>query len=153
MDMTSRNKNMTPGCNEQRRATVAAGFAKAFLDFAVSKGAVRSKLLERSGICSDDLAEPDNRVPFTNYMSLMEVAIEICDEPALALQFGEAVRLKDISILGHVGHSETAEQARQQANRYTSLAVDDGDDATSQRLEFVSEDGNVWLKFCGCLVQ
>jgi AraC-like DNA-binding protein len=148
MDMTSRNKTMTPGCNEQKRATVAAGFARAFLDFAVSKGAEKRQLLERSRICSDHLAEPDNRVPFANYNSMMEAAIEMCDEPALALQFGEAVRLKDISILGHVGHAETAEQARQQANRYRCLAVDDGND---QRLEFVPEDGNVWLKFAGVL--
>jgi len=81
----------------------------------------------------------------------MEAAIEICDEPGLALQFGEAVRLKDISILGHVGHAETAEQARQRANRYASLAVDDCNDATSERLEFVPEHGNVWLKFAGIL--
>ena len=125
--------------------------AKAFLNFAVSKGAEKRGLLYQSRICSDDLAEPDNRVPFTNYMSLIKVAVEICDEPALALQFGETVRLKDISILGHVGHTETAEQARQQANRYASLAVDDGDDATSQRLQFATEDGNVWLKFAGVL--
>lgn len=151
MDMTSRNKNMTSGCNEQKRATVAAGFARAFLDFAVSKGAEKRQILERSRICSDDLAEPDNRVPFASYISLMEAAIEMCDEPALALQFGEAVRLKDISILGHVGHAETAEQARQQANRYAGLAVDDGNGANSPRLEFVSEDGNVWLKFAGVL--
>ena len=152
MNMTSRNKNMSArhkhlnGINEP---TIAAGFAKAFLDFAVSRGADRQTLITRANICPDEIREPDNRIPFAHYITLMKSAIELCDEPALALQFGEAVRLQDISILGLVGHAETAEQAREQANRYGRLAVDDGND--SDRIEFVKEDAGVWLKFTGRL--
>ena len=128
-------------------ATIAAGFAKAFLDFAVSRGADRRILIERSRIRPDDLTEEDNRVLLADYIALMKAGIELCNEPALALLFGEEVRLPDISIVGVLGRAETAEDARRQANRYSRLAVDEGDGETSDPLEFVREDGNVWLKF------
>ncbi len=145
--MTGRIKNMTAGCN----VTIAAGFPKAFLDFAVSKGADGPTLIARANIRPDDITDPDNRVPLTSYMRLMQAAVEWCNEPALALQFGEAVRLADISIMGLVGHTETAEESRQQANRFARLAIDDGNGETSPRVEFVPEDGNVWLKFSGTI--
>ena len=128
-------------------ATIAAGFAKAFLDFAVSRGADRRILIERSRIRPDDLTEEDNRVLLADYIALMKAGVELCNEPALALLFGEEVRLPDISIVGVLGRAETAEDARRQANRYSRLAVDEGDGETSDPLEFVREDGNVWLKF------
>ena len=131
--------------------TIAAGFVKAFLDFAVSRGVDRRGLLDRAQICTEEIGEPDHRVPFASYMTLMESAIKICGEPALALHFGEAVRLHDISILGLVGHCETAEQAREQANRFARLAVDDGNGVGSHSVEFVRDGDNVWLNFTGRL--
>jgi len=92
--------------------TIAAGFVKAFLDFAVSRGVDRRELVGRAHIRVEEISGPDQRVSFASYMTLIENAIRICGEPALALHFGEAVRLQDISILGLVGHCETAEQAR-----------------------------------------
>lgn len=132
-----------------REPTIAAGFTKAFLEFAVSRGADRRQLLECAQICSGDLAEPDNRVPFAHHMTLVKTAGDMCNEPALALKFGEAVRLQDISILGLVGHCETAEEACSQANRFGRLAVDDGSDKPSHRIEFVRDGSNVWLNFAG----
>src|SRR5262249_22152017 len=131
-------------------ATIGAGFARALLNFAHSKGADRSVLVQRAHLESTDLIDPDSRVPFASYMLLMKAAIELCNEPALALQFGESVRLKDISIAGHVGHRETAEKARDQANRFGRLAVDDPVD-TSQCVELVTEESNVWLTFPGAI--
>jgi len=128
-------------------ATIAAGFAKAFLDFAVSRGADRRILIERSRIRPDDLTEEDNRVLLADYIALMKAGIELCNEPALALLFGEEVRLPDISIVGVLGRAETAEDARRQANRYSRLAVDEGDGDTSDRLEFVRKEEKVWFKF------
>lgn len=127
--------------------TIAAGFVKAFLDFAVARGADRCELIERAQIRTEEINEPDKRVSFASYMTLMRSAIELCGEPALALHFGEAVRLQDISILGLVGHCETAEQAREHANRYGRLAVDDGNGSGSDRVEFVRDGDNVWLNF------
>src|SRR5258707_12663189 len=83
--------------------TLAAGYPKALLDFAVSRGADRQMLIERSRICPDDLEDQDNRIPLANYMALLKAGIELCNEPALSLLFGEAVKLRDISLVGMTG--------------------------------------------------
>jgi AraC-like DNA-binding protein len=127
--------------------TIAASYPKAFLDFAVSRGADRQMLIKRSGICPDDLEEQDNRVSFTHYMVLMEAGVELCNEPALALLFGEAVRMQEISIVGLIGEaSETTEEARRQLNRYVHLMLDEDEVRVSERLELVRDEGKVWLK-------
>ena len=110
MDMTSRIKSMTAGCRGKQMAqpTIATGFARAFLEFAVAKGADREALIERSRLRPQDLTEPDNRIALATYLALMEAGIELCEEPALALLFGAEVSLSDISILGLVGHAATS---------------------------------------------
>lgn len=129
--------------------TVAAGYPKALLDFAVSKGADRQTLIERSQICLDDLKDQDRRIPLANYLALLNAGIELCNEPALSLLFGEAVRLQDISLVGLIGVAfENIESVRQQANRYTPLGLD-ADDGTAEPLQFVRENGDVWIKFNG----
>lgn len=130
------------------KPTIAAGFPKAFLDFAVSRGATRRTLIERSQIHPDDLREPDNRIPLANYMGLLKAGIELCSEPALALLFGEEVKMQDISIVGLIGEAaESVEVGRRLMNRYACLMIDEGNADTSDRIEFVREDGKVWFKF------
>src|SRR5260370_35408977 len=82
---------------------VADGYPKALLDFAVSKGADRQTLIERSHIRLEDLEDQDNRIPLANYMALLKAGIELCNELALSLLFGEAVKHQDISIVGFIG--------------------------------------------------
>lgn len=128
--------------------TIAAGFPRAFLDFAISRGADRHTLIERSNIQPDDLNEQDKRIPIVNYIALLKAGIELCNEPALALLFGEAVSLKDVSIVGLLGaDGGDAEAVRQQINRYMRLMLDEGDDQISDRMKLIPEKDNVWLKF------
>lgn len=128
--------------------TIAAGYPKAFLDFAVARGADRRALTERSGIRPDELEEQDNRVPLSNYVALLEAGVELCKEPALALLFGEGSRLQDISIVGLIGEAaETTEDARRHINRYARLMLDDEDGRVSEHLELVRDGGEVWLKY------
>lgn len=134
------------------KPTIAAGFPKAFMDFAVSRGANRQMLTERSQIRPDDLKEQDNRIPMANYRALMKAGVELCNEPALALLFGEAVRLQDISIVGLIGEAaESVEVGRRQLNRYARLSLDEDKGEPSDHLEFVRENGKVWLKFTSTL--
>lgn len=128
-------------------ATIAAGFPKAFLDFAVAKGADRQILIERTHIQPDDLTDEDNRVPLATYIELIKASIELCREPALALLFGEQVRLPGISIVGLLGGADSAEEALQKAARYSRLAIDEGEGGTSSPVELVREGRNVWMKF------
>jgi len=129
------------------KPTIAAGYPKAFLDFAASRGADRRTLINRSQLCPDDLNEQDGRVPLASYLALMKAGVELTGEPALGLLFGEAVRMQDITIVGLIGEaSETTEEARRQLNRYARLMIDEDDGRVSESLELVRERGKVWLK-------
>jgi len=127
--------------------TIAAGYPKAFLEFAVSKGADRQTLIERSHICPDDLQNQDNRIPLANYLALLKAGIELCDNPALSLLFGEAVKLQDISLIGLIGVAfDNVESMRRQVNRYAPLTLDADDGGTADAAEFARENGEAWLK-------
>src|SRR5258708_3015393 len=130
--------------------TVAAGYPKALLDFAVSRGADRQMLIERSRIRLDDLEDQDKRIPLANYMALLKAGIELCNEPALSLLFGEAVRLQDISLVGLIGVAfDNVESVRRQVNRFAPLTLDADDGGTADAIEFVRENGDVWMKLTG----
>jgi len=131
--------------------TIATGFANAFLEFAVARGADRQRLFEQSRLHPQDLTERDNRLPLATYLALMRAGIKLCNEPALALLFGAEVSLSDISIVGLVGNAATAEEGLRQVNRYARLAIDGGDGETAHRFEFVPEDGQVWVRFTSAL--
>lgn len=56
----------------------------------------------------------------------MQAGIESCNEPALRLLFGEAVRLKDISILGVMeGAFDSVQSMHKDMNRYAALGLDE----------------------------
>jgi AraC-like DNA-binding protein len=131
-----------------RKPTLAAGYPKALLDFAVSKGADLQLLIERSHISLEDLKDQDNRIPLANYMALLKAGIELCNEPALSLLFGEAVRLQDISLVGLIGVAfDNVESVRRQVNRYAPLTLDADDGGTADAIELIRENGDVWMKF------
>lgn len=128
--------------------TVAASAPKAFLEFAVSRGANRATLLERSHLCLDDLKNPERRIPLAAYIALMRAGVELCNKPALALLYGEAIKLQDISFVGLLGEiAENVESGRALMNRYARLAFDPDDGTTANMVEIVPENGNVWFKF------
>jgi AraC-like DNA-binding protein len=127
--------------------TIAAGYPKSLLDFAVSRGADRQMLIERSQIRLADLEDQDRRIPLANYMALLHAGIELCNEPALSLLFGEAVKLQDISIVGLIGVAfDNVESVGRRMNRYAPLTLDADDGRTADAMEFVRENGDVWLK-------
>ena len=126
--------------------TIGAGYPRALLDFAVSKGADRQTLLKRSGIRAEELNQQDNRVLVSRYVELIEAAAELTNEPAIALQFGEAVRMQEISIVSLICEAcETTIEVGRQLNRYAALVVDDGGEpATLMRA--IWKDNGVWLE-------
>jgi AraC-like DNA-binding protein len=149
MDMTARTKNVTAG-NRGAAATgeptIAAGFARALMDLAVSKGADRNMLSEQSGIAPDDLQDQDNRIAFSSYVALMNAAKELCHDPALALHFGEAFEVTELSIVGLIGQAAgTMAEAFAQLNRYSRLIADVNGIAAGGRLVLARERGQLWL--------
>lgn len=123
--------------------TVAASGVRALMAFAVSRGADRVVLLQRSGIDLSELENLDNRVPFSKYVDLMKVAQEVCNDPALALHFGESVDSADISFTPQLGASSLSEVFTL-INRYARLVVEvdqDGDD----RYVLSRIGGQLWM--------
>jgi AraC-like DNA-binding protein len=147
--MTAPLKNMTSGLTAAKAEagpTVGAGYAKGVLDFAVSKGASRAELLARAQIAAGDLEDLDNRIPLTRYVALIKAGAALLNEPALALQYGEAVRMQEISIVGLICEAcETTLDVGVQLNRYGRLVFDEnGEDYSMVRL--VRRDDGLWLE-------
>lgn len=127
--------------------TVSAGFARGLLEFAVSKGADRQALSDRSGIRPEDLADQDNRIPLTHYMALMKAGQALCDMPALALRFCEETRFEELSIVGRICQSATTMgEALKQLNRYSRLVAEVHGLGVNERFALVRRDGEIWLQ-------
>lgn len=127
--------------------SVSASYAKAFLDFAVMKGAGRQALIDRSGVLPAELADPDRRISLARYKELMRAAKELSGEPALALHFGESALFFERSILGLIIRaSATMGEAFAQMNRYGPLVNDLGYTGTEGRFVMVRKDGAIWLE-------
>lgn len=152
--MTARIKTMIPGAGPAGAMPpspcprISAGYPRGLLDFAVRKGADRAALLQRSGLREEDLTRQDNRVDLARYLALFEVAADLTGEPAIALQFGEAVRMQEVSIVGLICEAcETTIDVGRELNRYAALVLDDerGEPATLMR--GVWRDEGVWIEF------
>jgi AraC-like DNA-binding protein len=126
--------------------TIGAGYPKALLMFAVSLGADRAALLDRAALASADLAEAEARVPLARYVALFEAAAQLTGDPALALRFGEAVRMQDISIVGLICEvAETTAEVGRQLNRFSRLVIDDGGGA-SDMVRAVPDREGLWME-------
>ena len=124
--------------------TVAAGLARGLIEVAVSKGAGEEALLARAGLSGAELADQDNRIPFSNYVALMRAGKELCNDPALGLHFGESNDLAKFSVVGLIGYaSETMLDAMQQMNRYGRLVIEF--DGGPDRFRVAQEKGGFWL--------
>jgi AraC-like DNA-binding protein len=129
-----------------REITVAAGAVNALMEFAISRGAGRETLTERSRIDPSELKDRDNRVPFSKYVALMRAGQELCRDPALALHFGESVPASEISLDHQVGaHSGTMAEGLALINRYASLTIDVSTAGGGDRFVFERGGGHVWI--------
>lgn len=129
-----------------RPPTVAAGYVRGLLDFAVARGADRAILLAESLVPVADLDDPDRRVPLARYVALMRAAKQLTHDPALALHYGEAVPLAETSVVGLFGQaSATAMDAFIQLNRYARLIIDFGQADAGDRFRLEHKGEDLWL--------
>jgi AraC-like DNA-binding protein len=147
--MTPGTKFMTARCigaGTMRELTVAAGVVRALLEFAVTKGARRETLLERSRLDPSGLEDRDQRVPFARYVALMRTAKELCRDPAIALHFGESVPVSEISLGSVVGaYSDSMAEGIALANRYAPLTVEVDVIGSGDRFAFERGAGEIWV--------
>jgi AraC-like DNA-binding protein len=127
--------------------TIAAGYPRGLLDFAVSKGADRSALLARAEIAAETLEHLDNRVPVASYVALMQAAAELTGIPAISLEYGKAVRMQEISIVGLICEAcESVLDVPRQLNRYAMLVVDEDRGEPATLMRGAARDGGVWIE-------
>jgi AraC-like DNA-binding protein len=115
------------------------------MDLAVSKGADGKTLLEKSGLSLRELEDQDNRIPFEKYVALMRAGQAV--DPALALHFGEAFEISELSIVGLIGQAcETVADAFAQLGRYNRLMIDvEFEGPNDERLVLARVAGQLWL--------
>jgi AraC-like DNA-binding protein len=127
-------------------ATVSAGYAKAVLDLAAAKGANPESLAERAGLQFNLLENPDTRVRFPVFKTLILDAKDACNDPAFGLHFGEESRFEEISIVGLICQSaETMGAAFEQMNRYARLAIEVEGHNVGNRFELKRTGNDLWL--------
>lgn len=128
-----------------REESVSSGFVLGLLGYAVSRGADRTALLSAAEIDSPLLADRDARLPYARYVALMQAAKTAINDPALALNFGQAVDVAEISVVGLIGQaSDTMLEAFEQLNRYVRLIIDvelQGED----RFAFRRDPSGLWF--------
>ncbi|MGH9625100.1 MAG: AraC family transcriptional regulator ligand-binding domain-containing protein, partial [Bryobacteraceae bacterium] len=116
------------------------------MDLAVSKGANRKVLGQQCGIDPRQLQDPDNRIPLANYMDLMHAGQKLANDPALALHFGEAFDIRELSIVGLIGAaSNTAAEGFAQVARYERLVADIDGSTAGTRHVLERNGGQIWL--------
>lgn len=126
--------------------TTSAGVADGLIAFAASRGADARTLADRAGLRAADLEDPDSRIPFATYQVLMRTAQDLCTDPALALHYGEAIDLAEVSIVGLIMNaSATMGDAFAQMQRFGALALETEGIAEGQRFALVVEDGQLWM--------
>jgi AraC-like DNA-binding protein len=123
--------------------TIAASGVRALIDVAASRGASRSALIERARLDPADLEDPDNRVAFSKYVALMRAGQEMCNDPALALHFGEEVDPSEMSFTHQIGARSMAE-GMAIMNRYARLTVE-VDDENADRFVLSRTGGQLWM--------
>jgi AraC-like DNA-binding protein len=127
--------------------TVSAGYAKALLEFAVSRGATREALLSRAGLRALDLEDQDDRVPMSRYIALMTAGKDLCAAPALPLEFCEGTRFEEFSVVGLICQSaDTMGEALAELNRFRRLVIEIDGLIPGDRFKLTPRDDGLWLE-------
>ncbi len=116
------------------------------LAFCAKLGVQPEFLCDASDIKIAELENPDARVALSAYIDLMRIAIDATNRPALALEYGEATAMSELSIVGLLMEaSETIGDAYIQMRRYGRLAIESAGPTAEPRFELVRQEGRLFL--------
>ncbi len=126
--------------------TVSAGVASGLIAFAATRGADPAELIRLAGLTPAMLDDADARVPLEAYKTVMRQAQRLSGDPALALHWGEAVDMAELSIVGLIMNAaETMGDAFLQMQRFGRLALEVEGVSDGPRFEIVPRDGAPWM--------
>lgn len=129
-----------------KNATVSAGLARNFLQFAIDKGASRDSLLARSQLTDVALEDQDARVSMVAYQRLIDTAVDLTGDQAIAVRFSVETRIETISIVGLIVHSaRSMPDAMTQLNRYAKLVVEVDVMAAGERFSVEPANEQIWI--------
>ena len=111
------------------------------------EGRACGRAVAASGIASQISTIRTIACRWQSYIALMRAAKELTNDPALALHYGEAVDLGELSIAGLIMNaSETMGDAFVQMNRFGRLAIEvEGVGAGADRFKGTIRDGAYWV--------
>lgn len=128
--------------------TISAGLMSGLIDFAAGRGADRDALIAQAGVAAERLTDPDNRVPFPQYVAAMRAAQAATGDPALALHYAEEVGMSELSIVGLIMEaSATMGEAFLQLQRYGRLVTQIDETPEGQRVQLIPKDGKLYMVF------
>jgi len=126
--------------------TVSASIVRGLAAFAAARGADPAALLAAARLTPAALEDGDARIPLARYQALTRAAEAACDEPDLALLYGEAVDMQDVSLVGLImTASETMGDAFAQMLRFGALAVELAMPPGVPRFGIVQRGSQVWM--------
>lgn len=126
--------------------TVSTGLVTGLIRYAAGLDLDAGELCRRAGLEPEQLSDPDARVPLASYVDLIRAAKVKTGDPALALNYAEAVLMSDMSILGLIMEaSETIGDAYLQMRRYGRLAMEVDTASEGARFDLVTEAGKLFL--------
>lgn len=125
---------------------MSAGLVAGLIRFVRERGVDEVDLCRRASIDPRGLENPDHRLPFAAYVALMRAAQAATEDPALALHYGEAVGMREISIVGLLMEaSATIGDAYVQMRRYGRLASEVDAVSEGPRFEVVDRGRKLFL--------
>lgn len=128
------------------KATVSASIVRGLAAFAGVKGADPAALLREAAIDPARLDDADTRIPLAHYQALMHAAQSGTGEPALAMLYGEAIDMSEVSIVGLIMNaSSTMGDAFAQMQRFGALAVELQTAPGQPRFQLAERAGQLWM--------
>lgn len=130
---------------DMEQASIAAGIVAGFVAFLDRRGMNGRALASEAGIDHLLLADPDARLPFAHYATLLALARQASGDTGLSLRFGADVGMADLSILGLIMEaSATMGEAFAQMQRYGRLALA-ADPKLPARFGLEAREGRLYL--------
>jgi AraC-like DNA-binding protein len=121
--------------------TIVATFVRALLGAVAARGIDARPLMERVGLCSEELADVDARVSLQKVKDLWEGAADATQDPDFGLHVGVSLEPRALGLLGHaLERSASLRDAFDRMARYNRI-VDSGSFGVE------TDDTLVWVRF------